>query len=223
MPAQFFDQLPRPGLYLITPDGISNDPDGLAKIQSLITSNDCIALLQYRDKLANLKTQSAFVSQLQSICQAATVPLIINDDVQLAVAIKAAGVHLGKDDMPLGEARSILGKQAIIGASCYNSLQLAKNAVMAGADYLAFGSMFTSKTKPKAVKCSLSTLQQAKLRLSQPIVAIGGITTENGISVLAAGADYLAVVTDIFSSNEPTIQVTGYQNLFKEVVTTNYR
>lgn len=214
MPAQFFDQLPRPGLYLITPDGISDDPDGLAKIQSLITSSDCIALLQYRDKLANLKTQLTFVSQLQSICQAANVPLIINDDVHLAAAIKAAGVHLGKDDMPLGEARSILGKQAIIGASCYNNLQLAESADRAGADYLAFGSMFTSQTKANTIKCPLSVLRRAKQQFTQPLVAIGGLTAQNSKPIIAAGASWLAVISDIFSATDPAASLPGYQAFF---------
>ncbi len=216
MPAPLLKKLPRPGLYLITPDGITADPDGLNKIRSLLTSSDCIALLQYRDKLANLKTQISFATHLQSICKAAAVPLIINDDAQLAASINAAGVHLGKDDTPYTEARSILGQQAIIGVSCYNDLERADLAAKAGADYLAFGCMFISKTKTKAIKCPLSILQQAKLRFSQPLVAIGGISAQNSRPVLVAGANYLAVISGVFSSDDPKARIAEYRYLFTQ-------
>jgi len=212
--AQSLSKLSKPGLYLLTPNGISDDPRGLDKIHSLLTASDCVTLLQYRDKLANHKTKFNFASKLQAICKTTNVPLVINDDVQLALRVKAAGVHLGKNDMPPEQARDILGRQAIIGASCYQQLERAEQAVMAGADYLAFGSMFASKTKPTATRCSLSVLQQAKAKFRQPLVAIGGLTTENINPVLSAGADWAAVISDVFTAENSALVLNKYQDIF---------
>jgi thiamine-phosphate pyrophosphorylase len=130
------------------------------------------------------------------------VPLIINDDAQLARAIGAAGVHLGGADMPLAEARALLGTDAIIGISCYNKFETALDAAAAGADYVAFGSAFPSLTKPGAVRAPLTLYRRAKAGLRIPVCAIGGIDAGNAPFLIDCGVDMLAVISGIFAQND---------------------
>src|SRR5205814_9823030 len=140
------------------------------------------------------------------------VPVIINDDVQLALELGAGGAHLGRDDGDLGRARARLGSR-ILGASCYNDLALARAAVAAGADYVAFGSMFASPTKPQAVRAPLGLFREAK-PLGIPLVAIGGITLDNAPQLIAAGADLLAVLSDLFEARDIRQRARDYGKLF---------
>jgi thiamine-phosphate pyrophosphorylase len=152
------------------------------------------------------------------ICRAAGAKLIINDDVWLAVEIGADGAHLGRDDAPggsLAAARDALGPKRILGVSCYNEIALAEEAAAAGADYVAFGSMFPSRTKPGAVHAPLDLLGEAKRRVGLPVAAIGGITLDNAQQVIAAGADMLAVVSDLFDAMDIKARAEAYQQLFK--------
>jgi thiamine-phosphate pyrophosphorylase len=171
-------------------------------------------LIQYRDKSQEIKRRHKEATSLQQICRQHNVPLIINDDVMLASEIGADGVHLGQEDLSLTSARQILGTEAIIGVSCYNKLAQAIAAEQAGADYVAFGRLFPSATKPEPIHASLDLLQEARRTLSLPIVAIGGITTENALSVIEAGANAVAVIGGLFKS--PDIQATAaaYKQLF---------
>jgi thiamine-phosphate pyrophosphorylase len=179
------------GLYAITPAGWSAKRL-LLQVDALLTTP--VAMLQYRDKP---RLDRAVAEQLLVRCRAAGVPLIINDDVALARALKADGVHLGRDDGDVREARQQLGAQAIIGASCYADLQRAAQCVEAGADYLAFGSVFASTTKPLAPRCPLAHLEAAR-QWGRPIVAIGGITVDNAAQAIKAGADAVAVIGELF-------------------------
>jgi thiamine-phosphate pyrophosphorylase len=204
--------MPNPGLYAITPDGISNDPNGLNRVRQVITGG--AVLLQYRDDSADYKQRVVFAGLLAGLCADLDCPLIINNDVPLAADCGAAGVHLGAADMDISKARAELGAGAIIGASCYNQLDRGAAAVAAGASYLAFGSVYPSPTKPGAVHCPVSTLRLARQRFSLPLVAIGGITVENGAALLSADVDYLAVIGGLFVGHSEHIQAQRYTQLF---------
>ncbi len=204
--------MPRPGLYAITPDGISSDPQGLDRVRQVIVGG--AVLLQYRDESADYKQRTKFARNLAALCSDMHCPLLINNDVTIAVDCGAAGVHLGVNDMSIGEAREQLGPEAIIGASCYNQLERGEAAVSAGATYLAFGSVYSSTTKPGAGHCSKDTLVLASQRYPLPLVAIGGITVENGAALLAAGVDYLAVISDLFAGGSEYQQASRFTRLF---------
>ena len=139
---------------------------------------------------------------------------LVNDDVELAKQTQADGVHLGREDVSLVQARTQLGPQAIIGVSCYNELARAVQAQNEGADYVAFGRFFPSRTKPQAVQADLELLREAKTKLHIPIVAIGGITPENGASLIAAGADALAVIEGVFGQADVRAAAARYARLF---------
>ena len=170
-------------------------------------------VIQYRDK--NPANALFVARELVKVCHHQDVPLIINDDVELAILSKADGVHLGKDDGEIIEARKRLGSAAIIGVSCYNSMERALNAQALGATYVAFGRFYASSTKPLAAPADIDTLRKAKAVIHVPIVAIGGILPENGGQLLAAGADLLAVIGGVFD-HEPEQSASAYQRLFDE-------
>ena len=190
------------GLYVITPVvGSQTDPNYshqlVARVELAIQGG--AKIVQYRDKSNDRPRREVEARVLVELCNQYQVILIINDDVNLAATCGAHGVHLGGDDMPLHHARQTLGADAIIGASCYNRLELALAAQANGVDYVAFGRFFPSRTKPEAVQANLLLLHQAKQRLHVPIVAIGGITAQNGAQLIHAGADMLAVVDAVFA------------------------
>jgi thiamine-phosphate pyrophosphorylase len=186
------------GLYAIT-DATLQAPEQLAGNVSLAIDGGA-SLVQYRDKSGNSRLRLRQANALANLCRARGVTLIINDDVELADNCGAHGVHLGKDDSDLRSARSLLGAGAIIGVSCYNDPSLARQAARLGADYVAFGRFFPSRTKPGAIQASPDLIRQAKQELSLPIAAIGGITPGNAGQLINAGADMLAVVTGIFAT-----------------------
>ncbi|KAF0162734.1 MAG: thiE [Rhodocyclaceae bacterium] len=175
--------------------------------------------VQYRNKVAARPLRRAQAAEMLRICRANGAKLIINDDVWLAVEIGADGAHLGRDDAPggsLAAARDALGPKRILGVTCYNELARAEEAAAAGADYLAFGSMFSSRTKPAAVRAPLELLGEARRRFGLPIAAIGGITLENAPELIAAGADMLAVVSDLFDAMDIKARAEAYQELFNQ-------
>lgn len=187
------------GLYAITDAGIS-PADRLAKdVQQALLGG--ARIIQYRDKSLDSRLRQHQAGELQKLCAEHNALLIINDDVELAAAVGAAGVHLGSDDTDLASAREQLGNNSIIGISCYNRMELAEQAVTAGADYIAFGSFFTSSIKPEAVRAEPELLQQAR-QLGKPVCAIGGITHENAPDLIKAGADMLAVISDVFAQKD---------------------
>lgn len=172
-------------------------------------------LIQYRDKSTDTAKRLHEAQQLKALCQRYNVPLIINDDLELAVQL-GVGVHLGQQDGSIALARQRLGQDAIIGATCHNSLEFAKQAATQGASYLAFGAFYPSSTKPLAQAADLQTLTQAKQLFSLPVVAIGGINLDNARPLIDAGADYLAVISDIFALPTANIcqQAEAYLRLF---------
>ncbi|HYR36403.1 MAG TPA: thiamine phosphate synthase [Burkholderiales bacterium] len=190
------------GLYAITPEG----GDVERKVRLALEGG--VALLQYRRKKKDERQARAIVRLAREF----GVPVIINDDVALALELGADGAHLGRDDGDLASARRRLGGK-LLGASCYNDARLAHAAVQAGADYIAFGSVFASPTKPAAVRAPLALFGQAK-HLGVPLAAIGGITLDNAPSLIAAGADLLAVISDLFDAPDLRQRARDYGKLF---------
>ena len=201
---------PCSGIYAITrtenktPDQIIDDVSAAIKGR--------ISVLQYRDKQP---TDAVYLAgALKELCHAHNIPLIINDNLELAKFTGADGVHIGQEDSQLTYAREVLGKKAIIGVSCYDSVEQAITAQQNSADYVAFGRFFPSNSKPLAAPAHVTTLQIAKKSIQIPIVAIGGILPENGEQLLTAGADLLAVIGGIFSAS-PYQSALAYQDLLK--------
>lgn len=158
--------------------------------------------IQYRDKSGDSDKRITEAKALKTLCEQLGARLLINDDVSLASAIGAHGVHLGQGDMALTEARQILGPDSLIGITCHASLELAQKAAAEGADYLAFGRFFPSATKPEAPPAPLSLLAQARDSFDLPLVAIGGITPENAASLRRSGATTLAVCHSLFAADD---------------------
>jgi thiamine-phosphate pyrophosphorylase len=202
-------RFPARGLYAITQ---TENKSGDTVINEVIAAiRGGAVIVQYRDK--NPADALFLATELVKVCRRYNVPLIINDDVELAGSAGADGVHIGKEDGAIAQARKHLGKSAVIGVSCYDSVERALDAQGQGASYVAFGRFFPSSSKPLAASARIETLQQAKLALNIPIVAIGGILPENGAQLLAAGADLLAVIGGLFD-NEPEQSALAYQALF---------
>lgn len=172
------------------------------------------AVIQYRDKSRDAQRRRGQARALAALCHANDVPLIIDDDPVLATEARADGVHLGQGDPGLKKARALLGAEGIIGLSCYNDLDRAVIAQAGGADYVAFGSFFPSPTKPGAVHADPELLRRGKQRLRIPVIAIGGITPENGDSLIAAGADALAVISGVFGQPDIRAAAKRYARLF---------
>ncbi len=202
----------RRGLYVIT-DSTLTDSDHLPAQVGQAIAGGAVAV-QYRDKSTDRQQRLLQARALAGVCRAAGVPLIVNDDVELAAQAEADGVHLGRDDADIADARRRLGKRALIGVSCYNELERARHGATAGADYLAFGRFFPSPTKPDAVQADIELLSAARRTLSVPLVAIGGITPENGGRLVAAGADLLAVVHGVFGAPDAGVAAAAYARLF---------
>jgi thiamine-phosphate pyrophosphorylase len=200
------------GLYAITPDEI--DSSRLERsVRTLFgaAARQCAAL-QYRNKSAGEAVRLQQARRLAALARASGVPFIVNDDVRLAIAVDADGVHLGRDDGDLGGARAAL-RGKLLGVSCYDSIAAARRAVAAGADYVAFGSVFPSATKPDAVRAPLRLFEEAKV-LAVPLVAIGGITPQNAGEVLRAGADALAVISALFDAPDVGARAQEFGRLF---------
>lgn len=200
------------GLYLISPE----QPDTaclLAQVAPLLDAG--VTWLQYRNKSGGAALRLHQAASLQALCSRAGVPLIINDEVGLAHRVGAAGVHLGEDDVDIAQARAVLGGQAIIGASCYDQFELAERAATAGADYVAFGAFFPSPSKTTTRRAAPGLLHDAAT-LGLPRVAIGGITPDNARSLVAAGADLLAVISGVFDAPDPVSSVRAYLGCFEK-------
>ncbi|MEP6634454.1 MAG: thiamine phosphate synthase [Luteimonas sp.] len=199
----------RRGLYPITPDGAETSRL-LACVQAVLPY---ATLLQYRNKLADAALRRAQLQALLPICHAANVPLIVNDDWRMAMEVGAHGAHLGNDDGALDAARAAVHADFILGASCYDDIDRARSAAAAGADYLAFGAFHASSTKPGARRAQPSLLRAAKaFRL--PLAAIGGITPDNASALIDAGADLIAVISGVFSIEDPESAARAYAHCF---------
>ncbi|MEO6155209.1 MAG: thiamine phosphate synthase [Thermomonas sp.] len=199
------------GLYLITPD--ERDPQRLLERTKPLLAH--VSCLQLRSKVLDAVALREVGSRLRQACADADVTFILNDDANLAYALDADGVHLGEHDGAIADARRLLGNDAIIGVSCYDDLARAQVAAAAGADYVAFGAFFASPTKPAARRASLDLLH-ASGSLHVPRVAIGGLTPDNARSVVAAGADLIAVISGVFDAPDPVAAARAYLSCFED-------
>ncbi|MCW8826778.1 MAG: thiamine phosphate synthase [Gammaproteobacteria bacterium] len=202
------------GLYAITDSRLIGERL-VESVEAAIIGGAVV--VQYRDKSADHTRRLKEATTLQQLCRDHNVTFIVNDDLELAAQIGADGLHIGQEDNSLNEARQQLGTETIIGVSCYNRFELAQEAEDAGADYVAFGRFFSSNIKPDAVGAHLELLERAKNEITVPVVAIGGITAENGAQLVEAGADLLAVISDLFdrpTATEITAAAQRLQTLF---------
>ena len=207
--------LSRGGLYVITDTALLAERGLLSTVEAALAGG--ARMLQYRDKGTDQPRRYQEAAALQGLCAQYQVPLLINDDVALALAVGAAGVHLGEQDGRVSDARSRLGAQAIIGVSCYNELQRVRQAQADGADYVALGSFFRSATKRTARVADIALLPAAKALCRLPLVAIGGITPDRGATLIAAGADWLAVIQGVFAQADVQGAAAQFAALFPQV------
>lgn len=199
------------GVYALTP-ACADTARLLAMVEAALKGG--AAAVQYREKSGDAALRFEQASELLPLCRQYGAPLIINDDLRLADLADADGVHLGREDAGLGEARIILGPKKIVGVSCYQSLELAREAQARGADYVAFGSFYASSTKPQAGRAPLQLLHDAA-GMKLPVVAIGGITAENAPELIAAGADAIAVISALFDAPDIEAAARALNRLFE--------
>ena len=198
------------GLYAIT-DPDTQGRDMLVAVRAALEGG--AVAVQYRDKSTDAARRAAEARALLALCREFGRPLLVNDDIALAAAIGADGVHLGRGDASLRTARELLGPSAIIGSTCHGSLEFAAEAAAGGASYLAFGAVFPSATKPAAPVIALGTISAAR-RFHLPLVAIGGINTDNAPAVIAAGADCLAVIGALWAAPDIAARARAFTTLF---------
>jgi len=203
----------QPGVYVLTHHDDCTDHTLLRDVEKVLSAG--AAMIQYRDKSGNPQRRLRQAHQLQSLCRQYQVPLIINDDLDLCESVGADGLHLGRQDGDLPTARQRLGPEVMIGASCYNDLSLATTAASQGANYIAFGSVFPSSTKPDAVHAPLALLEQARTAFDLPICAIGGIAAANIDRVASAGAHLAAVISSVWEG-DPVANMQRLNAAFKQ-------
>ncbi len=199
------------GLYALTPD-LADTTRLLKQVEQALDGG--ARLIQYRNKAAGTELRRKQAPALKSLCQRYGARLIINDDLALALAIDADGVHLGREDGDLETCRTALGPTRLLGLSCYADLARARQARHIGADYIALGSVFASTTKPAAVRSPLTLLREARDASGLPVCAIGGITLDNAPQLIDAGADLLAVISDLFGAPDIRARARAYTSLF---------
>lgn len=189
------------GLYAITDPHLMSGDILFSKVEAALRGG--CRLLQYRHKQASDKQKKAEAQQLRELCWRYQASFMVNDDVDLALAMQADGVHIGQTDTSLKDVRGRVGERMLVGVSCHNSLELAQQAAQEGASYVAFGRFFASHTKPLAPAAELEILRRARQQLQIPLVAIGGITRDNAPRVIQQGANMIAVIHDLFSAEDP--------------------
>lgn len=201
------------GLYAITPDGLA-PALLLPRVEAALSGG--AAIVQYRDKHGATEPRTIMARALRALCRRHAARFIVNDDLALALAVDADGVHLGSDDGDLAAARRALGAGKLLGVSCYGDFERARVAVAAGADYVAFGAVYPSLTKPQARPAPPTLFTRCRAELPVPACAIGGIALANAVPVLAAGAAMLAVISDLFEAPDIALRAAAYKKLFEE-------
>ena len=199
------------GLYAVTPD-VADTARLVGMVRSALSGG--ARLVQYRNKTASHALRLEQARAVKAVCASGRAALIVNDHVDIALECDADGVHLGAEDGSARAARDALGPDKLVGISCYRSVELARAAVRDGADHVAFGSFFPSRVKPNAVRASVELLVEAKRELAVPVVAIGGITSENGGALVQAGADALAVISAVFDADDIARAAARFAPLF---------
>lgn len=199
------------GLYLVTPDW--DDTEALLAASEAGLKAGA-SLLQYRHKTAAPELRREQASSLLAVCRRYAVPLIINDHVALCMALDADGVHVGGTDSSVAQVRAALGKDKIVGASCYGDMQLARDAQHSGASYAAFGGFYLSRVKKYEVSTQPDIVSRAKKELSLPICVIGGMTVENSRPLVGLGADMVAAISSVYSAELPYEAALAFTRLF---------
>jgi thiamine-phosphate pyrophosphorylase len=207
--------LPQQGLYAITDCRNLTTTQLLHKTEQILQAG--AAMLQYRNKDADAAVKLSQAGSLQKLCAQYGIPFIINDEPGLARMLEADGVHLGREDMTCKEARKMLGPKSIIGISCYNEIERAKTAAAEGASYIALGAFFRTRTKPDAIRVEPELISRTKRIVRRPVVAIGGITPDNGTALLEAGADFLAVCSGLYLAADTCNVAQNYMALFNHL------
>ena len=200
------------GLYAITPEHPHPGTPLASQVEQAVLGG--ARVVQYRDKSGDGPRRRAEARALLQVCRRHGVPLVINDDLELAASVGADGVHLGRDDADATTARRRLGPGALVGVSCYNRVEDAERAQTLGASYVAFGRFFPSSSKPSATGADLGLLRRARGLIRLPIVAIGGITPENGGPLVTAGADMLAAIEAVFGRPDVRAASQAFSALF---------
>ena len=199
------------GLYLVTPNW--DDIDRLLDVTEQALQEG-VALLQYRHKHADAALRREQAGALLLLARKYGVPFIVNDFIDLCQELDADGVHVGGTDISVAEARARLGKQKLVGASCYGDLQLAHKAQEEGASYMAFGGFYPSLVKQYPVTTDPDIVLQAKREIALPCVVIGGMTPENAAPLAARGADLVAAISSVYLADDVTISVREFNKLF---------
>lgn len=201
------------GLYVIADAACIGTDEIIPKTEEVLAAG--VKIIQYRDKINSQKDRYKIAEQLRKLTHEHGCLLLINDDTQLSKSINADGVHVGKDDISIKQARNQLGKNKIIGASCYTKIENAQSAINASADYVAFGSFYPSSIKPDAPRADIELITKSKKQFETPVCAIGGITPKNATKILNAGVDMIAVISAIFNTSSPKRAVQEYLSLMR--------
>lgn len=199
------------GLYLVTPDW--DDTDRLVSISEAGLKGGA-ALLQYRHKTASPSLRREQATALLALCRRQGKPFIINDYPELCVELDADGIHVGGTDASVAEVRRQVGPDRIVGSSCYGSLELAQSAQAAGASYVAFGGFYPSRIKKYEVSTPVDIVTRARQAVTLPNVVIGGMTRENAVPLIAAGADMVAVISSVYFADDPEGAARALAGLF---------
>ncbi|NEX64266.1 thiamine phosphate synthase [Noviherbaspirillum galbum] len=199
------------GLYLVTPDWDDTEKM-LAATEAGLRGG--AAVVQYRHKTASPALRREQAGRLQALCKRHGVPFIVNDFIDLCLELDADGIHVGGTDMAVADVRKAVGPSRIVGASCYGSLDLARQAHQAGASYVAFGGFYPSRVKKYEVATRPEIVTQAKAEIPLPNVVIGGMTQENSAPLVALGADMVAVISSVYMVEEVEAAARGFAGLF---------
>lgn len=199
------------GLYLVTPDWDDTDKMLDATEAGLLGG---AAIVQYRHKTASPELRKEQASALQMLCRKFGVPFIVNDFLDLCLELDADGIHVGGTDMAVADVRAKIGADKILGASCYGSLQMARDAAQAGASYVAFGGFYPSRVKKYEVSTPPEIVAQAKGEIAVPNVVIGGMTQENAVPLIAQGADMVAAISSVYFTDAPEAAARAFVSLF---------
>jgi thiamine-phosphate pyrophosphorylase len=201
------------GLYLVTPDW--DDTQKLLEITEQALRGGA-ALVQYRHKSASLALRREQAELLLELCHIYERPFVVNDYVDLCIAIGADGVHVGGTDTSVAQVRAILGPDKIVGASCYGDLQLARDAHQDGASYIAFGGFYPSRVKKYPVTTSFDIIAKSKIEIPLPSIVIGGMTCDNAAPLVAAGANMVAAISSIYTATDPMLAAQGFSALYDQ-------
>ena len=199
------------GLYLVTPDWDDTDKLLAATEQGLLGG---ASLLQYRHKTASDDLQQEQAKALLALCRRYRVPFIINDHLALCEMIDADGLHVGGTDASVAAVRTLLGKDKIVGASCYGDLELARQSAAAGASYVAFGGFYPSRVKKYEVSTALDIITRAKIEIKVPLCVIGGMSVDNSRPLVQLGADLVAAISSVYSSDDQQRAASEFAQLF---------